>query len=100
MTSLDAFQQTLSRALTALAIVHVPILVMIAWTLNRGIWPIAAIALAAAPLMAMVLRRSLKVIALALAVTLVGQTSLLVHAFSGHPWQNEIHLLRFLLVRP
>ena len=34
MTSLDAFQRTVARALTVLAMIHVPILTLIAWALD------------------------------------------------------------------
>jgi methyl-accepting chemotaxis protein len=43
-------------------------------------------------------RRSLTTIAFGLAVTLVGQTSLLVYAFSGHPWQVEMHFYYFAVL--
>ncbi len=57
-----------------------------------------ALALAAVPLAFLWARRSLTVIAFALAVTLVGQTSLLVYAFSGHPWQVEMHFYYFAVL--
>jgi len=100
MTSLDAFQRTVARALTVLAMIHVPILTLIAWTLDRPVWSTAAIAilLAAAPVAAMLGRRSMTVIALALAVALVGQTSLLVFNFDGHPWQIEMHFYYFAVL--
>jgi methyl-accepting chemotaxis protein len=100
MTSLDAFQRTVARALTGLAIVHIPILVMIAWALGRPVWSIGAIAvaLAAAPVAAILLRRPLIVIAWALVVALVGQTSLLVFIFDGHPWQVEMHFYYFAVL--
>jgi len=100
MTSLNAFQQMIARALIALAIVHIPILAAITWALDRETWSVmfVALALAAAPVVATVLQRPMKTIALALAVTLVGQTSLLVYAFSGHPWQVEMHFYYFAML--
>jgi methyl-accepting chemotaxis protein len=100
MTSLDAFQRTVARALTVLAMIHIPILTLIAWALDRPVWSTAAVAilLAAAPLAAMLGRRSMTVIALALAVALVGQTSLLVFNFDGHPWQIEMHFYYFAVL--
>ena len=44
------------------------------------------------------MRRPLTVVGLALAVALVGQTSLLVLAFSGHPWQVEMHFYYFAVL--
>src|SRR3954454_14797302 len=35
---------------------------------------------------------------MALAVALVGQTSLLVFAFTGHPWQVEMHFYYFAVL--
>ena len=85
--TLEAFQSKVALALTALAVAHVPILVVICWVLDQD--PLAngvvAAALAAVPVAFLWLRRSLTVIAFTLAITLVGQTSLLVYAFSGHP---------------
>ena len=37
-------------------------------------------------------------VAFGIAVTLVGQTSLLVLAFSGHPWQIEMHFYYFAIL--
>ena len=100
MTSLDAFQRTVARALTTLAIIHVPILALIAWALQRPVWATAAIAalLAAAPVVVVMLRRPMIVLAFALVVALVGQTSLLVFDFEGHPWQIEMHFYYFAVL--
>src|SRR5205807_1501009 len=100
VTSLDAFQRTIAHALIVLAIIHIPILVAIAWALDRETWSVAlvALALAFAPVVATVLQRPLKVVAFTLAVTLVGQTSLLVFVFRGHPWQIEMHFYYFAVL--
>ena len=100
MTNLDAFQKIVARALIALTIAHVPILALIAWLLDRGILAagLIAAALAAAPVLAWILRRPLQMTAFALSVALVGQTSLLVYLFSGHPWQVEMHFYYFAIL--
>lgn len=100
MKSLDVFQNTVARALTALAIIHIPILVVIAWALGRPTWSTAAVAaaLAAAPVATILLRRPMIVIAFSLVVALVGQTSLLVFNFDGHPWQVEMHFYYFAVL--
>lgn len=100
MTSLDALQNAMARALIALTIVHVPILAAIAWVLERPATSTVALAtmLAAAPLALMLLRRPMIVIAFALCITLVGQTSLLVFLFDGHPWQVEMHFYYFAVL--
>ena len=101
MTStLEAFQGKVALALTALAVIHVPIL-------SRGLLGprprsagqrVGRIGAGGCALALLWNRRSLTVIAFALAVTLVGQTSLLVYAFSGHPWQVEMHFYYFAVL--
>jgi methyl-accepting chemotaxis protein len=100
MTNLDIFQRTVARALAALAGLHVPILGLISWLLGKDVVAnsLVALALAAVPITLMLTRRSLTTIAFGLAVTLVGQTSLLVYAFSGHPWQIEMHFYYFAVL--
>ncbi len=100
MTSLETFQNTVAKALTALAVVHVPVLVAIAGALGRDAWSfgLAALVFAAAPVLLQWLRRPVAVIAFAIAIALVGQTSLLVFAFSGHPWQVEMHFYYFAVL--
>lgn len=100
MTSLEALQRTVARALVALVIAGIPILAVTAWALQRPVGSTTAIAavLAAAPVAAMLRRRPLIVIAFALAVTLVGQTSLLVFIFDNHPWQVEMHFYYFVVL--
>jgi methyl-accepting chemotaxis protein len=100
MTSIDALQRIVARALTALGIALIPVLALTAFALGRSPWATGAIAtmLAAAPLVTMMLRRPLTVVAYALAVTLIGQTSLLVFTFEGHPWQVEMHFYYFVML--
>ena len=100
MTSLDALQQTVARVLTALVMVHIPILAIIAWAIQRPVSPVTALAalLAAAPVAAILMKRPVIVVAFALAVALVGQTSLLSFIFDGHPWQIETHFYYFAVL--
>ena len=100
MTSLETFQHTVAKALTALAVVHVPVLAAIAWALGRDVWSfgLAALIFAAAPVLLQWMRRPVVVIAFAIAIALVGQTSLLVFAFNGHPWQVEMHFYYFAVL--
>jgi len=100
MNSLDSFRSFVGRVLTALALVHVPVLALIAGLLGRSVLATTLIAalLAAAPVAAFALRRPLKLAAFATAVALVGQTSLLVNLFSGHPWQVEMHFYYFAVL--
>jgi len=100
MNNLESFQRTVAKALCILAAVNAPALGLISWALGQGIWTngIAAFAFAAVPCLLLCVGRSLTIIALALAVALVGQTSLLVFAFSGHPWQVEMHFYYFVVL--
>ncbi len=100
MTDLEVFQRRIVRALTALAFAHVPILTIVAWMLNRDATAIAGISLllATAPAALMAMQRPLKVAFFAIAIALVGQTSLLVYAMTGHPWQVEMHFYYFAIL--
>ncbi len=100
MNDFDTFQNAVARILTALAVAHVPILGLICWSIGRDprSFMLAAAAFAALPIAFSITRRPITVIAFALAVTLIGQTSLLVYAFSGHPWQVEMHFYYFAVL--
>jgi methyl-accepting chemotaxis protein len=100
MTNLDTFQRAVARALAVLAVLHVPILASICWLLDRDVLAngMAALTLAAVPIAFMLTGRSVTAIASALTVALVGQTSLLIYAFSGHPWQVEMHFYYFAVL--
>jgi methyl-accepting chemotaxis protein len=100
MTSLESFQRTVAKALTGLALIQVPLLGLIAWVLGRDGWSfgLAAFAFAAVPALLQWLQRPIAIVALAVSVGLVGQTSLLVFAFAGHPWQVEMHFYYFAVL--
>ena len=100
MKNLESFQRTVIIALTALAGLHVPILGLIAWLLGKDVGAnlLVALILAALPAGFLWAGRPLTTISLALAVALVGQTSLLVYDFSGHPWQVEMHFYYFAVL--
>src|SRR6202041_814922 len=55
-------------------------------------------ALAVIPIVLTYAARSITTIAFGIAITLIGQTSLLVLAFSGHPWQVEMHFYYFAVL--
>src|SRR4051794_20824613 len=100
MADLDVFRSTIARVLFALAFLHVPLLALISWGLGRDPWPIllAAAACLLLPAVLSLLKRPMSAVAMALAVALVGQTSLLVFAFTGHPWQVEMHFYYFAVL--
>ena len=88
------------EGLTGLGIVHVPVLAAICAVLGRDVIAnaIACAALAVIPIALTYAGRSITTIAFGIAITLVGQTSLLVLAFSGHPWQVEMHFYYFAVL--
>ena len=100
MTNIESFQAIVAKTLIALVLAHVVILGALAWMLGQDVAfaPLTAAALAAAPLVFWWLGRPMKVVGFALAVTLVGQTSLLVLLFNGHPWQVEMHFYYFAIL--
>ena len=100
MTDLHAFQLAVARVLVGLGIAHVPMLAVICALLGRGVTAnaIACLVLGAAPAILLYAGRPLTTISFAIAVALVGQTSLLVFAFSGHPWQVEMHFYYFAVL--
>src|SRR5215831_3586704 len=100
MNNLESFQRTVAKALCILAAAHVPVLGLISWALGQGAWvnSMTAFVFAAVPTLLWWAGRKLTVIAFALAVALVGQTSLLVFAFAGHPWQVEMHFYYFAVL--
>src|SRR5215207_9326104 len=100
MADLDVFRSMIARVLFALAFLHVPLLALITWGLGRDPWPIllGAAACLLLPAVLGVLKRPMSAVAMGLAVALVGQTSLLVFAFTGHPWQVEMHFYSFAVL--
>jgi methyl-accepting chemotaxis protein len=100
MSDLRSFQLTVAKVLTGLGVVHVPTLAVICALLGRSVLPdtLACGVLAAIPIVLLYAGRPLTMVAFGLAVTLVGQTSLLVLAFSGHPWQVEMHFYYFAVL--
>jgi methyl-accepting chemotaxis protein len=100
MADLDVFRSTIARVLFALAFLHVPLLGLVSWGLGRDPWPIllGAAACLLLPAVLSLLKRPMSAVAMALAVALVGQTSLLVFAFTGHPWQVEMHFYYFAVL--
>jgi methyl-accepting chemotaxis protein len=100
MTDLRAFQLTVAKVLAALGVAHVPMLAAICFLLGGNVMAntVAAAALAAVPLALLYAGRPIETVAFAIAVTLVGQTSLLVLAFEGHPWQVEMHFYYFAVL--
>jgi len=100
VTDLQALQLAVARVLVGLAIAHVPTLAVICALLGRDVTAstLTCVAFAVVPAILLYLGRPLTTTAFAIAVALVGQTSLLVFTFSGHPWQVEMHFYYFAVL--
>lgn len=100
MSDLRTFQLTIAKVLIAWGVINVPLLAVICALLGRNILPetFAASLLAIIPIALLYTGRSITIVAFGLAIALVGQTSLLVLAFSGHPWQVEMHFYYFAVL--
>lgn len=98
MSPLTALQMRVATALTVLAAIHLPIIAAMLRSLDRPILSgmLAAVLLAALPAAALLMRYPVRTIGLALAVAMVGQTSLMTFALAGHPWQVEMHFYYFV----
>jgi len=99
-TNLENLQRTVAYALALLSLVHVPALVVLAWQLGYGVTGVTGFSLlfAAAPMLLLITKRPIVVVAAALAISLVAQTSLLVFLMQGHPWQVETHFYYFAVL--
>ena len=88
------------RALSTLAVVHVPLLVILGTLLGTGTLEVTlcAAVLAAVPVTLTLLKRPDRTVGFALAIVLVSQTALLVFIFAGHPWQVEMHFYFFAVL--
>lgn len=100
VTTIESLQRMVAYALTLLSIVHVPVLIAIAWWFGYSVTSVGGMSLlfAAAPPFLVLMRRPVIVVAAAVALTLVAQTSLLVFLFQGHPWQVETHFYYFAVL--
>jgi methyl-accepting chemotaxis protein len=100
MSDLRSFQLALAKVLMGLGIAHVPMLAVICAALGRDVAAnaMACAALAVIPIALLYAGRSVTTVAFGIAITLVGQTSLLVLAFRGHPWQVEMHFYYFAIL--
>jgi methyl-accepting chemotaxis protein len=100
MTSLEQFQWRVARLLVALTWLHLPILALMSWMNGKPTFLIATSALLGALLPAYFYyaRRSIATVGFALALALVGETSLSVYIYSGHPWQVEMHFYYFVVL--
>ncbi len=100
ITSLETLRGIVAKVLIVLAALHVPVLIVVAAVRGMDVAAstVAAVAFAAAPALLYRLQRPMLVVAYALAIGLVGQTTLLVFLMKGHPWQIEMHFYYFAVL--
>jgi methyl-accepting chemotaxis protein len=100
MNSLEKFQTKVMRAVLVIGWLHVPVLALTAWLVGHaaGIAVVSAIALAALPTALYTLKRPALAVSFAVAIALVGHTSLFVYLLEGHPWQVEGHFYYFAML--
>jgi methyl-accepting chemotaxis protein len=99
-TSLHGLRINVARILIWVAVIHAPLLAVVAALRHVDVvtTAVAAVLLAGVPALLFRLRRPVLVTSLALAVALVGQTSILVFLMKGHPWQVEMHFYYFAVL--
>lgn len=100
MSNLEKFQNKVTIVMLGIIWLHVPVLAGVAWlTGHEMLLPlVAAIALAVLPMAFFLLKRPVIVVSTAVAIVLVGHTSLFVYLLEGHPWQVEGHFYYFALL--
>lgn len=100
MTRLEDFQRRIASALAVLAFAHVPVPTLIAFVRGEPWQAVLAVmfSLAVMPAFLLRMKRPIEIVALAIAVAFVGQTSLLVAVMRDHAWQVEMHFYYFAIL--
>lgn len=100
MNGLEQFQSRVARLLVALSWVHLPVLALMSFLNGKETAVIVAVASLGAALSTYfyMARRPVLWIGIALSFSLVGDTSLMVYIYSGHPWQIEMHFYYFVVL--
>ena len=98
--SLSAVRHRVTQALLALGLLHVPLLALAFWA--HGASGTVPVALAALTVLLAIASYRLAgpaiVTRLIIAAMLIGQVSILVFSFAGHPWQPDIHMYYFAVL--
>ncbi|WP_420102017.1 methyl-accepting chemotaxis protein [Bosea sp. (in: a-proteobacteria)] len=98
--SLDILRKRVAKALIGLALMHVPLIALSLWA--HGEAGIASLSLLAATALVLPLlyrvAGAARVTQLSVATVLIGQVSILVFSFAGHPWQSDMHMYYFAVL--
>ncbi len=97
--TLPGLRDLAARWLVGLAFLHVPLLAILSLLRDGGPAPaVGAFLLASAALLAYLHFAATIVTRCAIAVALIGQVSILVASFAGHPWQPDMHMYYFAVL--
>jgi methyl-accepting chemotaxis protein len=98
--TLPGLRDLTARCLIGLAFVHVPLLAATAMILGNPAFAPGAggFVLAAAALLAYRTRGATTATQLVIATALIGQVSIFVASFAGHPWQPDSHMYYFAVL--
>jgi methyl-accepting chemotaxis protein len=98
--TVSVVRRRVAQALLALAFLHVPLLGLAFWARGEeNLLPVCfGFLLAAGALLLYRLRGVAVVTQLVIAIVLVGQVSMLVFSFAGHPWQPDMHMYYFAVL--
>ena len=98
--SLSLVRRRVAQALLVLCLFHVPLLALCFWANgNAGTVPVAIAGLAAlGAVLCYRLAGPSIVTQQVIAIVLIGQVSILVFSFAGHPWQPDMHMYYFAVL--
>lgn len=98
--SLPDVRRGVAQALLALAVIHLPLLMLAFWANgSSGLVPVAlsAVTVVIALLLYGFVGTAM-VTQLVIAAVLIGQVSTMVFSFAGHPWQPDMHMYYFAVL--
>jgi methyl-accepting chemotaxis protein len=98
--TLTGIRVAVARVLLGLAFLHVPILVLsIGFRGGDVLLPASCAFLLAVGALLLYLRFGVAIVTqLVIALVLIGQVSMLVYSFAGHPWQPDTHMYYFAVL--
>ncbi len=100
MNGLEQFQWRVARLLVALSWLHLPVLALMSYVNGKETPLIVGVMAIGAGLSTYfyVSRRPIAMVGFILSFSLVGDTSMMVYIYSGHPWQIEMHFYYFVVL--
>lgn len=98
--TLTDVRNRVARALIGLAFLHVPLIAFSVWFHGSDpVLPTAFALVMVAVALLLHARFGVAIVTrLVIAIVLIGQTSMLVYSFAGHPWQPDTHMYYFAVL--